>query len=526
MKKFNVCIFSPVKEGKLPVFDEVAMSVFYGLQALGYDTVMRDDYLHKDRVNIVFGANQYNPAWHPSLEDQAIVIYNLEQITNGSKDKTVVNDGYKQLLARYPVLDYDSRNLAILTSWQVRARQHPIAHAPELVRVVPLMGEMPAPEYDVGFVGSLGASTPRRTQMLDALRAAGLKVRPIVGAYGLERDRAFRQCKMMINIAFYDNALLEMARLGYLFTNGIPVVSEISAHAQIDPALRAALQPVPYEQLVARCVELANDSAKRAALADACTAYYTAPARSASAVMQATITWLNTLAEFKGDWAIETDPAKLTPRSQSAAERSQVAYWGVPHTLNIGSGREYNPAWVNADIAWQWQPDWLVDLAKPLDFDGIDTAFGAHGRHRMVSGMFHAIKASEVLEHVSDAVVFMKNCLDLLCDGGTLTVTVPYDLSYGAWQDPTHVRGFNERSFWYYCEWHWYLGWMTHRFDTTMLTYSLSAYGHELINQNGMTLEEAARIPRAVDHIVVTLVKRALTADEIQYARASQLCNR
>ncbi|MBV5336502.1 MAG: hypothetical protein J0653_00360, partial [Deltaproteobacteria bacterium] len=59
----------------------------------------------------------------------------------------------------------------------------------------------------------------------------------------------------------------------------------------------------------------------------------------------------------------------------------------------------------------------------------------------------------------------MKNSLDLLSCGGEMWITVPYDLSYGAWQDPTHVRAFNERSWLYYSDWFWYLGWDDARFD-------------------------------------------------------------
>ena len=44
-------------------------------------------------------------------------------------------------------------------------------------------------------------------------------------------------------------------------------------------------------------------------------------------------------------------------------------------------------------------------------------------------------------------------------------ITVPCDLSYGAWQDPTHVRAFNERSWGYYGEWASYLGWVDWRFE-------------------------------------------------------------
>ena len=43
------------------------------------------------------------------------------------------------------------------------------------------------------------------------------------------------------------------------------------------------------------------------------------------------------------------------------------------------------------------------------------------------------------LEHVPDLIPFMESVRDLLVTGGVFDVLVPYDLGYGAWQDPTHA---------------------------------------------------------------------------------------
>jgi hypothetical protein len=55
-----------------------------------------------------------------------------------------------------------------------------------------------------------------------------------------------------------------------------------------------------------------------------------------------------------------------------------------------------------------------------------------------------------------------------------MRIHVPYDLSFGAWQDPTHLRAFNERSWWYYCQRYWYLGWSDAHFDLMQRDYGLS----------------------------------------------------
>src|SRR5205085_11279199 len=92
-------------------------------------------------------------------------------------------------------------------------------------------------------------------------------------------------------------------------------------------------------------------------------------------------------------------------------------------------------------------------------------------------------------------------------------IQVPYDLSYGAWQDPTHVRAFNERSWIYYTDWYWYLGWTEARFKVTNSEYIVSPYGHQLM-QRGATLEQIAMAPRAVEHMKVRLEKIELSTEE------------
>ncbi len=126
-----------------------------------------------------------------------------------------------------------------------------------------------------------------------------------------------------------------------------------------------------------------------------------------------------------------------------------------------------------------------------------------------------------MLEHIPDLVAMMTRCLGLLRIGGTMKIGVPYDLSWGAWQDPTHVRAFNERSWLYYTDWHWYLGWTQTRFDATELKMNLSPVGENL-RRSGMARDEMFRTPRAVDSMDVVLTKRELTPAERDNALAWQ----
>jgi SAM-dependent methyltransferase len=126
---------------------------------------------------------------------------------------------------------------------------------------------------------------------------------------------------------------------------------------------------------------------------------------------------------------------------------------------------------------------------------------------------FEEIITNDVLEHISSLTTAMHSCLNLLKVGGLFRICVPYDLSWGAWQDPTHVRAFNERSWLYYTDWFWYMGWTEARFDLVKFDLKLSPVGEELQKQK-MKGEELVRYPRAVDHMQVILQKRLLTEAE------------
>ena len=185
----------------------------------------------------------------------------------------------------------------------------------------------------------------------------------------------------------------------------------------------------------------------------------------------------------------------------------------LPRKLNLGSGKDWKEDYLNVDINPLWDPDVcvdmsLTDLAEPFT----TTRFGFC--IPLAPGHFDEIRAHDVLEHVPNLVQLMTNCIRLLRDGGEMRIIVPYDLSYGAWQDPTHVRAFNERSWPYYTDWFWYLGWRDWRFDLTEIGYEPSDRLDLLADDGSYRVEDLLRTPRAIDSMHVTLTKRATTDAE------------
>lgn len=188
-----------------------------------------------------------------------------------------------------------------------------------------------------------------------------------------------------------------------------------------------------------------------------------------------------------------------------------------PKRLNLGSGKLFKDDYLNVDCDPFWRPDVVADLNAP--FPPHETAQTSRfGEIHIKPGSFEEIVARDVLEHIPNLVTCMSSCLSLLAQKGRMHIIVPYDLSHGAWQDPTHVRAFNERSWTYYTEWYWYLGWQEARFDLARLEFVHSGLGERLAAE-GVDEEIILRTPRAVDAMEVTLEKVLLSEKEKSYVQ-------
>lgn len=179
----------------------------------------------------------------------------------------------------------------------------------------------------------------------------------------------------------------------------------------------------------------------------------------------------------------------------------------IPETLNIGSGKDFAKDCVNLDKEKRWNPDIVFDLSCPLWVKGPEVFFTSRfGELELKREMFKRIIAIDVLEHITDLTVCMKSCLDLLEVGGVMEIIVPYDLSLGAWQDPTHLRAFNQNSWLYFTAWCWYLGWEKEMFELLKVEFRLSILGKEK-KENGWSIEKILDVPRAIDGMRVELKK-------------------
>lgn len=171
----------------------------------------------------------------------------------------------------------------------------------------------------------------------------------------------------------------------------------------------------------------------------------------------------------------------------------------IPKILNIGCGTHRLDDALNIDINPKINPDAILDITKVPFGEKIHTK--TFGEIEIKEEMFDEIRAFHVLEHIRDLVPTMWNCYKLLNWDGKMLIRVPYDLSYGAWQDPTHVRAFNQHSWKYWC-----MSWCKEQFGWEE-GFQLRSDDIEFFMNKKMPIEVAVRTPRVIDEMKVTLYK-------------------
>jgi hypothetical protein len=429
---FHIAVMQPTGYVHSLGFLDQARYVRYQLRRLGCEVSLAKNRLREDAVNLVFGAHLGFPSdW---TVRNACIFVNLEQLGKGGAD---VGGEYLRLLRSSAVAEYDTGNIAAYGADPADVPILPFLHAPYLHdgQALPL-AERP---IDLLFFGSMNA---RRRKYIDRVEACGVKVamfdQPI---YGPERDHFIRQAKAVLNCHFYETSRFEQVRVSHCLSLGTPVISERVAAA--DPG-------VAFEESVfwLRDDDLVSFFRKRFGKQ----VFFDQAADKLAAFAQHDP--IEAYADLVG-FAAGYMQGHLRTRSGEA--------WR-PRALNLGSGKDYKPGWLNIDIIDRAEPDLVLDLGKPLSLPIEGTSrFGAPVL--LERGGLAGIHANNVLEHVPDLPMLMGNALALLEEGGVIEIEVPYEKAPTAWQDPTHLRALNENSWIYYTDWFWYLGWFEYRFE-------------------------------------------------------------
>jgi SAM-dependent methyltransferase len=112
-----------------------------------------------------------------------------------------------------------------------------------------------------------------------------------------------------------------------------------------------------------------------------------------------------------------------------------------PVRLNVGCGRNIMPGWLNLDSADLPGVDLRADLEEcarvpiPLADNSVDEFLLSH-----------------VIEHIRGALPLMQELHRIAKPDAVMTIQVPHGASDDAWEDPTHIRGYFQGSFFYFSQ--------------------------------------------------------------------------
>lgn len=115
-----------------------------------------------------------------------------------------------------------------------------------------------ASTHDVFFYGDV--SSPRRQAAL-AVLSENFSVRVEKDLFGQSLYEAMRSCAVVVNVHFYENALLETTRVCECLSLGMPVVSESSVDISEHAVISSLIEMYPLNDLEAMvaCVRRALD---------------------------------------------------------------------------------------------------------------------------------------------------------------------------------------------------------------------------------------------------------------------------
>ena len=427
-EKINLTIISPPGYIHSLGFLDSAFMFKECLEASDFDVSVSKNRLRYDSVNFCFGGHL-----SPELLQSSgyrIVIVNLEQISVAN-----LPESYLSLLKSLPSIDYSSVNLPHhggVTTLFSAGFFSPVGE--ENSRFYLSGGDSYLADFI--FFGSMNQSRREIIEEIEELGATVLTFdKPL---YGPERDFYIRRCKACLSIPYYDGAIFEDIRAALSLSLGVPVVSVGGTGRSV--IREKGCFSVEASELD-HFIKLIFPAAEFREQAEDKLNWFLGHAPRIDDLGS----FINSANEF---YLKNIDGAAPTPRR-----------------LNVGSGKSYKPGWLNIDVDKWSNPDVKLDLSDsvvelPLKCE----SFFQDLEVELVAGGFELVLLDNVLEHVGNVPALMTNILNLLQLGGKVQIIVPYERSKTAWQDPTHVRAFNENSFLYFTDWFWYLGWVMERF--------------------------------------------------------------
>lgn len=305
------------------------------------------------------------------------IVYQMEQ----SVSTRWFTDQYIHILENsLCVLDYSLRNIEYLSS---RGIIYPHVYYLPVGADVSYGSAHDCPEkcYDVLFYGD-SKSSARRRDMLEFLQSK-VKVKIINELFGDDIVNEIRRAKVVINLHYYENALLEMPRIQECLSLGVPVVSEITHDYEDYPELAGAVFFFPVGdknamvETVLRCLE---QPIGEAPLSDA----VLNSARRFRFMLDRVLVGLQLVSPnclFENSFVLPDGTRKVALSMPETISRRQIYCQNSPRGFHIFDGIRYVPGWIGCGLSYAFLASYALknnldqlmiiedDVLLPDDFD-------------------------------------------------------------------------------------------------------------------------------------------------------------
>lgn len=257
MPTYNLTVIHQVEE--LHIFNEIVGAFAYGLSKMGHKVFTSANAIRSDAINIVFAAHISPESVKPQLPPDTI-IYNTEQL--GS---VWMRPEYIKLLQNFKVWDYSLYNTEVLKREYglKNISFNPVGYCPLLERIT----HTPEENKDIDVL-MYGSVNERRRHIIQSLSNHGLKAMLVHDAFGEDRDKLIARSRIVLNVHYYPNAVLETVRLSYLLNNRCFVITEKSIDWKKCEPYWFTMVMSEYNWLVEDCLEYINAPKRRQNVAD------------------------------------------------------------------------------------------------------------------------------------------------------------------------------------------------------------------------------------------------------------------
>jgi predicted SAM-dependent methyltransferase len=393
---------------------------------LGAEVTIGKNRLREDAINIIFGAHLGFPA---SLKDRfTCVFFNLEQLGHGG---AIVSRSYLELLSTSAVIDYDARNLA---AYGCKAGDIPVVSF-EFASYLASEKVLPIEDRPIDLL-FFGGVNPRRQAIFNRIEACGWNVslfdHPL---YGEERDHFIRHSKAVFNCHFYESSRFEQARAFHTLSLGTPVISERTTRTTPPPAFEDA-------------VSWLND--------DNLEEFFTLQFMSAKWLSQVQLQ-LQAFAKTDAFAAWEIAYSYCTALWNLEGEEKSTRIWH-PIQMNIGSGTDYKPNWLNVDTNQESHPDLVLDLKNEINFP-IEMQTRGGGNFLLNKNSLSAICLNNQIENITELTCLIRNLFSLLKENGDIEFNIPYSIKNNIEKIEIQLENYTNK--------YWNFGWIDHHFEVT-----------------------------------------------------------